>query len=121
MSPTLVLDPLGRPFMTLGSPGATRIIAAVAQVISNVVDLKMPIQQAAMAPRFFRMHTGDYNLEGRVSINTKNALEKMGHKVMVRGDWDAYFGGVHAVAFDRNKKVLQGGADPRRDGHAVAY
>ena len=121
MSPTLVLDPLGRPFMTLGSPGATRIIAAVAQVISNVVDLKMPIQQAAMAPRFFRMHTGDYNLEGRVSINTKNALEKMGHKVMVRGDWDAYFGGVHAVAFDRNKKVLQGGADPCRDGHAVAY
>lgn len=121
MSPTLVLDPEGKPFMTIGSPGATRIIGAVAEVISNVVDHKMSIQQATMAPRFFRMQSGDYNLEGRVSVNTKNALEKMGHKVMVRGDWDAFFGGVHAVQYDRSKKVLFGGADPRRDGQAVAY
>ena len=121
MSPTLVLDPEGKPFMTIGSPGATRIIGAVAEVISNVIDLRMPIQQATMAPRFFRMQSGDYNLEGRVSINTKNALEKMGHKVVVKGDWDAFFGGVHAVQYDRSKKVLFGGADPRRDGQAAAY
>ncbi len=121
MSPTLVLDPEGKPFMTIGSPGATRIIAAVAQVISNVVDHKMPIQQAIMAPRVFRMASGDLNLEGRVSINTKNALEKMGHKITVRGDWDAYFGGVHAVLFDKKAKILYGGADPRRDGQVAAY
>lgn len=121
MSPTLVLDPEGKPFMTIGSPGATRIIGAVAAVISNVVDHKMPIQQATMAPRFFRMQSGDYNLEGRISINTKNALEKMGHKVAVKGDWDAFFGGVHAVQYDRSKKMLFGGADPRRDGQAAAY
>jgi len=121
MSPTLVLDPDGKPFMTIGSPGATRIIGAVAEVISNVIDHKMPIQQATMAPRFFRMQSGDYNLEGRISINTKNALEKMGHKVVVKGDWDAFFGGVHAVQYDRSKKVLFGGADPRRDGQAAAY
>ena len=121
MSPTLVLDPEGKPFMTIGSPGATRIIGAVAEVISNVVDHKMSIQQATMAPRFFRMQSGDYNLEGRISINTKNALEKMGHKVVVKGDWDAFFGGVHAVQYDRKKKVLFGGADPRRDGQAAAY
>ena len=121
MSPTLVLDPDGKPFMTIGSPGATRIIGAVAEVISNVVDHKMSIQQATMAPRFFRMQSGDYNLEGRVSINTKNALEKMGHKIAVKGDWDAFFGGVHSVVYDRKNKVLFGGADPRRDGQAAAY
>lgn len=121
MSPTLVLDPEGKPFMTIGSPGATRIIGAVAEVISNVVDHKMSIQQATMAPRFFRMQSGDYNLEGRISINTKNALEKMGHKIVVKGDWDAYFGGVHSVVYDRKQKVLFGGADPRRDGQAAAY
>jgi gamma-glutamyltranspeptidase/glutathione hydrolase len=121
MSPILVLDPEGRPFMTLGSPGATRIIGTIAEVISNVVDHGMSIQEATMAPRFFRMQSGDYNLEGRVSINTKNALEKMGHKVTVRGDWDNYFGGVQAVQFDRGRKMLMGGADPRRDGQAAAY
>ena len=31
------------------------------------------------------------------------------------------FGGVQAVLFDRNQKVLFGGADPRRDGRVVAY
>ena len=44
MSPTLVLDPQGRPFMAIGSPGATRIIPTLAQVISNVIDRGMPIQ-----------------------------------------------------------------------------
>ena len=121
MSPTLMIDPEGRPFMTIGAPGATRIIGAVASVISNVIDHKMPIQQATMAPRFFRMQAGDYNLEGRVSINTKTALEKMGHKVVVKGDWDPFFGGVQAVLFDRSAKQLDGGADPRRDGRVVAY
>jgi gamma-glutamyltranspeptidase / glutathione hydrolase len=121
MSPTLVLDPEGKPYMTMGSPGATRIIGTLAEVISNVIDHKMSIQEANMAPRFFRMQSGDFNLEGRISINTKNALEKMGHKVMVRGDWDNYFGGVQAVQYDRNRKVLFGGADPRRDGQAAAY
>ncbi len=50
MSPTLVLDPQGRPFMALGSPGATRIIPTLAQVISNVIDRGMPIQAAVSAP-----------------------------------------------------------------------
>ena len=45
----------------------------------------------------------------------------MGHKVVVKGDWDAFFGGVHAVVYDRKQKLLVGGADPRRDGHAAAY
>lgn len=121
MSPTLVLDPEGKPFMTVGSPGSARILGAVAEVISNVIDHKMSLQQAIMAPRFFRMHSGDYNLEGRVSINTKNALEAMGHKVVLKGDWDAFFGGVHAVLWDRQKKILFGGADPRRDGYVAAY
>lgn len=121
MSPTLVFDPQGRPFMTLGSPGSARILGAVAGAISNIIDHRMSMQQAVMAPRFFRMHTGDYNLEGRVSINTKNALEAMGHKVALKGDWDGFFGGVHAVLFDRSQKILFGGADPRRDGHAAGY
>ena len=121
MTPTLVLDPKGQPFMTLGSPGATRIIAAVAQVISNVIDHKMPIQEAVFAPRLFAMASGVVQLEGRTSINTLNGLKALGHEVNVRADWDAYFGGVHAVLFNRDAKMLYGGADPRRDGQAAGY
>ncbi len=121
MTPTLVLDPKGQPFMTLGSPGATRIIAAVAQVISNVIDHKMSMQEAVFAPRLFAMASGQVQLEGRTSINTFNGLKALGHDVNVRADWDAYFGGVHAVLFDRGAMMLYGGADPRRDGQAAGY
>ncbi|HEY9055287.1 MAG TPA: gamma-glutamyltransferase [Rectinemataceae bacterium] len=121
ISPTLVLDPQGRSFMVLGSPGATRIFPTVAQVISNVIDFGMPIQEAILAPRLFQMASGALNVEGRYSINAYEALKKMGHTVTVRGDWDAYFGGVHAVLYDYSKGVLYGGADPRRDGQAAAF
>ena len=36
--------------------------------------------------------------------------------VSIHGDWDSYFGGVHAVLYDCDKGLLYGGADPRRDG-----
>lgn len=121
MSPSLVLDPKGRAFMTLGSPGATRIFPTVAQVISNVVDYNMPLQEAILAPRYFQMASGNLNVEGRVSLNTFNKLGPLGHTLTIKNDWDPYFGGVHAVLYNYDAKVLMGGADPRRDGQAAAY
>jgi gamma-glutamyltranspeptidase/glutathione hydrolase len=121
MSPALVLDPQGRSFMAIGSPGATRIFPTVAQVISNVIDFGFPIQEAIMAPRLYQAASGGPNLEGRYPINAYEGLKKMGHNVTVRGEWDAYFGGVHAVVYDYEKGMLYGGADPRRDGQAAAF
>jgi gamma-glutamyltranspeptidase/glutathione hydrolase len=40
---------------------------------------------------------------------------------VVHDDWDFFFGGVHAVLFDHRTGILTGGADPRRDGQAVAF
>jgi len=69
--------------MTLGSPGATRIIPTLAQVISNVVDRGMPIQIAIGAPRLFQGRTGNLSMEGRYSINAYNDLVALGHAVTV--------------------------------------
>jgi gamma-glutamyltranspeptidase/glutathione hydrolase len=121
MNPTMVLDPQGRSFITIGSPGATRIFPTIAQVISDVIDHKMPLQQSIVAPRLFQMASGALNVEGRYPVAAIDALRKMGHTVNVRGDFDAYFGGVHAILFDHNAGMLFGAADPRRDGQAVAY
>jgi gamma-glutamyltranspeptidase/glutathione hydrolase len=121
MSPSLVLDPSGAPFMTLGSPGATRIIAAVAEVISNVIDHGMPIQNAIVAPRYFAMASGQVHVEGRIPEETVTGLKNLGYDVNVHSNWDAYFGGVQGIVFDRKTKTLHGGGDPRRDGEARAY
>ena len=50
MSPTIVLKD-GKPFLVTGSPGGSRIITAVLQQVVNVIDFKMPVDQAVSAPR----------------------------------------------------------------------
>ena len=50
MSPTIVLKD-GKPVLVTGSPGGSRIISTVLQVIVNVLDYKMDVAAAVAAPR----------------------------------------------------------------------
>ncbi|WP_432180736.1 gamma-glutamyltransferase [Streptomyces sp. NBC_00063] len=50
MGPLLVRRE-GRPLLALGAPGGRRIISALTQVLSNVVDRGMGVQEAISAPR----------------------------------------------------------------------
>lgn len=119
MTPTIVLKN-GKPFMSLGSPGSTRIISALTQIIVNVVDFRMNIQDAIDAPRIHCM-TGDVFMESRIPQTTQEAMKAMGHKLNVRGAVDLYFGGAQAVMIDPATGKLYGAGDPRRDGMAVGY
>ena len=119
MTPTIMLKD-GKPFMSLGSPGATRIISALTQIIVNVVDFRMNVQDAIEAPRIHCM-TGDIFMESRIPKATQDALAAKGHKLNVRGEMDLYFGGAQAVMIDRTSGMLKGAGDPRRDGVAVGY
>lgn len=121
MSPTLVLDEQERPLLAIGSPGATRIIPAVALTISNIIDHGMNVQEAINAPRITQFQFGPLKLEGRVSVNAYKELIEMGHEVELKDDYSSYFGGVQAVMMNYDKKELEGGADPRRDGKAVGF
>lgn len=118
MSPTIILKD-GKPFMTIGTPGATRIITTIVQVISHVIDHKMDIQKAIDTPRFFNT-SGELKMETRISEAVSKELEAMGHTITRTKDWDIYYGGVHGVV-QLEDNTLRGGADPRRDGKAVGY
>lgn len=50
MSPTIVLRG-GKPALVTGSPGGSRIISTVLQVIVNVLDYRMDVAAAVAAPR----------------------------------------------------------------------
>jgi gamma-glutamyltranspeptidase/glutathione hydrolase len=50
MTPTIVLKD-GKPFLVTGSPGGSRIITTVLQVLVNVIDRKLPIADAIAEPR----------------------------------------------------------------------
>lgn len=118
MTPTIVLKD-GKPFLALGSPGATRIIPTVAQITSNIIDHSMDVQEAINAPRMYDMK-GTLALEGRIDKEVIKALEEMGHKVDVKADLDPYFGGAQCIMLEESG-VLHGGGDPRRDGQAAGY
>jgi len=119
MTPTIMLKN-GKPFLSVGSPGATRIISALSQIIVNVVDFRMNIQDAIEAPRIHCM-TGDIFMESRFPQATQDALTAKGHKLNVRGAMDLYFGGAQGVMISPTLGLLYGAGDPRRDGAAVGY
>jgi gamma-glutamyltranspeptidase/glutathione hydrolase len=123
MTPTIVLKEDGSPFMTLGSPGGTRIFTTVAQVISHVIDHGMTIQEAIDAPRItdnlgnkIHYESGEMGFAPEVI----EALQAMGHEVNDRGEWNLYFGGVQGIVYQEDG-ALHGGADPRRDGKALGF
>ena len=117
MSPTIVLKD-GKPVLSLGAPGATRIITGVAQVISLVLDYGMDIQEAINFPRIH----DDYEelvYETRIEPEVVKKLKDMGHTLKEEGEWFEY-PCVQGVTMDEDGK-LRGGADPRRDGKALGF
>jgi gamma-glutamyltranspeptidase / glutathione hydrolase len=50
MTPTIVLKD-GKPYIVTGSPGGSRIITAVLQILIHVIDYRMGIAEAVAAPR----------------------------------------------------------------------
>jgi gamma-glutamyltranspeptidase / glutathione hydrolase len=119
MSPTLVLKD-GKPYLSIGTPGATRIISALPQILMNMIDYKMNIQEAIDAARIHCM-SGEIFMESRIPKDVQLALINKGHKLSVRKDFDLYFGGAQGVMIDPKTGTLYGGADPRRDGFAAGY
>ena len=120
MSPTVVLKEDGSPFMVLGSPGATKIITTVTQIISNVIDFDMSMQEAIDAPRLYNNATSAIQYETRLNADSIKKLEELGNTVEPNDEFNRSFGSVNAVMYGEDG-ILLGGADPRRDGKALGY
>jgi gamma-glutamyltranspeptidase/glutathione hydrolase len=82
MTPAIVLKD-GKPFLITGSPGGSRIITAVLQVITNVIDFKMPIADAVTAPRLHHQWQPDQVfVEPGFNPDWLDALAARGHKIV---------------------------------------
>jgi gamma-glutamyltranspeptidase/glutathione hydrolase len=119
IAPTIVLKD-GRPFLIIGSPGATRIISALAQIIINIVDFGFGLDEAIEAPRAHCL-SKTLAVEGRIPSAVVETLKSWGHNLKVYSDWDNYFGGAQGILIDPKTKRLYGAADSRRDGVAVGF
>jgi gamma-glutamyltranspeptidase / glutathione hydrolase len=84
MTPTIVLRN-GRPVLITGSPGGSRIITVVLQIVLNVIDHRMSVAQAVHAPRIHHQWVPDeVVVEASLPSATVKALEARGHQISRR-------------------------------------
>src|SRR5450830_1443027 len=82
MAPTIVLKD-GKPYLITGSPGGSRIISAVLQVIVNAIDFHMPIAEAVSAPRLHHQwQPEEVFAEPDFSPDLLDALKARGHSIV---------------------------------------
>ena len=99
--------------IAIGSPGASRITSAVAQVVFNHLRLGMPLREAIAHPR---LHVEQFDGAPTLAHEPGIDVEKV-HGLTPR-PFDSiamYFGGTQAAVWDPDTG-LDAVADPRRSG-----
>ncbi len=108
MSPTIVLKD-GKTFLVTGSPGGSRIITTVLQIVMNVIDHGMNIAEASAAPRMHHQWLPDeLRIEEGFSPDTLKLLEGMGYTIKLQPT----MGSTESI-LRREDGVLFGASDPR--------
>jgi gamma-glutamyltranspeptidase/glutathione hydrolase len=83
MTPTIVMKD-GKPFLITGSPGGSRIISTVLQIITNVIDFNLAVDQAVSAPRVHHQWQPDeLYVEPGISPEILEGLVKRGYQVVL--------------------------------------
>lgn len=115
MTPTII-EKDNQLFMVVGSPGGSRIITAVFQVILNVIEHKMGMQEAVDARRTHAQWLPDsvYLEAGALKPRDSIKLVSIGHK-FIHSDG---IGRVDAILKLKDGK-LEGGADRSRGDDAA--
>ena len=114
MSPTIVLKD-GKPVLVTGTPGGSRIISAVVQIVIDVVDYKMDIAAAVAAPRVHHQWMPDeVRVERGFPAEVLDGLRAKGHQVKEP------LGQTSANSIAVTPNGLLGAADPRTRGATAA-
>ncbi len=116
MTPSLVFKD-DKLFLVTGSPGGSRIITTVLQIMMNVIDHDMNIAEATIAPRIHHQWLPDeLRVEEGLSPDTIAGLKALGHTLEV----DDAMGATQSIL--RLPGSITGFSDTRRSsGLTVGY
>ncbi len=118
MSPSIVEGPKGEVVLVAGAGGGPRIITAVWQTISNVIDYGQNAAVAVALPRIHHQHLPDVVLIQPASISREadTTLRELGYNVEHRPS-PREFAAVTAIV--RTPQGWSGTSDPRGGGAAM--
>jgi gamma-glutamyltranspeptidase / glutathione hydrolase len=116
MSPTIVLKD-GKPVLVTGTPGGSRIITGVLQVILNTIDHGMNAAAAVAAPRLHNQWLPDeVRVENGFPVEVLDTLRTRGHAIATPLPQTS----ANTIAI--TAEGLAGAPDPRtRGAHAAGY
>lgn len=116
MTPTLVFRN-GKLDLVTGSPGGSRIITIVAQILLDRIDFHMNIAEAEAAPRIHDQWMPDIlQVEPGLPEAVLQKLTAMGHHIKEYRPWGS------AQSILRHGSGWEGASDPRQhDGLAAGY
>ncbi|MEM9669213.1 MAG: gamma-glutamyltransferase [Pseudomonadota bacterium] len=116
MSPTIVFDEAGNLFMVTGSPGGNSIIAYTVKTLAGVLDWGMTAQEAADFPNIIaRGESVGVEVDRGDGQRLADMLKERGYNVQERRGENS---GLHVIVV--REDGLEGAADPRREGIALA-
>ncbi len=114
MTPTIVLKN-GKVILVTGSPGGSRIISTVLQVIVNVLDHRMNVAQAVATPRLHHQWQPDeVRVEAGFSNDILDGLRTRGHHIA------SPLGQTSANSIAASARGWLGAPDPRTRGATAA-
>jgi gamma-glutamyltranspeptidase/glutathione hydrolase len=114
-TPTIVFKE-GKPFLAIGSSGGSRLVSAVVQSITNVIDHDMGMAEAVVVPRFHCEQDNLLFVEPNIFAAVIQDLEDLGYQVQRSN----YMGCNQAVLIEPSTGRLEGGTDPR-GGRGLTY
>ncbi len=128
LSPTLVTEASGKPYITLSTPGGDNQDQSLIQLLLDVLEFGKNAQDAVEAPRFQTRHLvssfdnhawnlGDLLLDERIPPQVFQELMARGHKVQSRSRWAS--GAAPVMVRIMPDGVIEAGADPY--GYRVAH
>ena len=116
MTPTLVFRGDGTPLLATGSPGGSRIITTVLQVLLNRLVHGLNLASAVAEPRIHsQLWPDQISIEQGLSPDTLRLLQQRGHRVLLT----PAMGSANSVEVLPEGRGSLGVADPRRLGAAA--
>jgi gamma-glutamyltranspeptidase/glutathione hydrolase len=122
MAPVHVFRDKGSRFwFSIATPGSYGILHTTVQMLLNIIDFGADCQAGIEAARFRLYEETRMQIETRVPSAVLAELALRGHQLEPVGDYNHIVGGGQSVMIDAESGARLAGADPRRDGYALAY
>lgn len=119
MTPFLALRD-GAPYLAVGAPGGRKIVSAVPQVLSNLIDFALGPQAAVEAPR---LHTegGPVQVDDRMGAATVSELRRRGHRIVPLTETYSSFYFARPQVIEVTRRGLAAGVDHLRPATAMGF